>query len=128
MAMSLSILIPVVIASETPHRHDGMATFILLNINSRFTDRENKPTELLAMNIGCAMKPTLKSVLARPQSNNMDGERRDGVLHTPYKTNAFPKIATKARDKLRTQLVMMITCSTVVSVIFSCVTSIYQPR
>ena len=122
------MLIPVIIANELPLRHDPIVLVILKNINFRFTDRENNSTKLFAMKIGCAMKPTLKSVLARPQSNNMDGERRDGVLHTPYKTNAFPKIATKARDKLRTQLVMMITCSTVVSVIFSCVTSIYQPR
>ena len=99
-----------------------------MNINFRLTDRENKPTKLLAMKIGCAMKPTLKSVLARPQSNRMDGERRDGVFHTPYKTNAFPKIATKARGKLTTQLAMMMSCSTAVSIIFSCVISIYQPR
>ena len=55
------------------------------------------------------MKPTLKSVLARPQSNKMDGDRRDGVFHTPYKTNAFPKIATKARAKFTRQLAMMMT-------------------
>ena len=128
MAMSLSILIPVVIASETPHRHDGMATFILLNINFRFTDRENKPTKLLAMKIGCAMKPTLRSEHARPQSNRMNGERRDGVFHTPYKTNTFPKIATKARGKFTTQLAVIMTCSTAVSIIISCVISIYQPR
>ena len=127
MAMSLSMLIPVIMASETPHRQNPVVTNILLNINFRFTDRENNSTKLLAMNIGCAMKPTLKSVLARPQSNRMNGERRDDVFHTPYKTNAFPNIATKARAKLATQLAMMMTCSTVASVIFSCVICIYQP-
>ena len=109
MAMSLSLLIPVVTASETPQRHNAIALYILMNINSRFTDGENNHKKLLAMNIGCAMKPTLKSVLARPQSNRMDGERRDGVFHTPYKTNAFPVIAAKARAKLTTQLAMMMT-------------------
>ena len=118
MAMSLSMLIPVVIASETPHRQNAIVLCIFMNINFRFTDRENNSTKLLPTNIGCAMTPTLKSVLARPQSNRMNGERRDGVFHTPYKTNAFPNIATKARAKLTTQLVMIMTCSTAVSVIF----------
>ena len=129
MAMSLSMLIPVIIASETPHRHNAIILYILMNINFRFTDRENNSTKLLAMKIGCAMTPTLKSVLDRPQSNRMDGERRDGVFHTPYKTNAFANIATKARAKLTTQLaIMMMTFWNGVSVIFSCVISIYQPR
>ena len=61
MAMSLSMLIPVMIASETPHRHDAIVTYILMIIKPGFTDRENKPTKLLAMKKGCAMKPTLKS-------------------------------------------------------------------
>ena len=78
-----------------------------MNINFRFTALENKPTKLLAMKIGCAMKPTLRSEHARPQSNRMNGERRDGVFHIPYKNNAFPVIATKARAKLTTQLAMM---------------------
>ena len=109
MAMSLSMLIPVIMANETPHKHNAIIKNIFLNINFRFTDRENNSRKLLAMNIGCAMTPTLKSVLARPQSNRMNGERRDGVFHTPYKTNAFPNIATKARAKLTTQLAMMMT-------------------
>lgn len=103
------MLIHVIIANELPHRHDPIVPNILMNIKFRFTDRENKATKFLAMNIGCAKKPTLKSVLARPQSNRMDGERRDGVFHTPYKTNAFPNIALKARAKLTTQLAMMMT-------------------
>ena len=124
--MSLSMPILFIIASETTHRYNPIISYILKNINFRFTDRENKPTKLLAITIGCAMKPRLKAVVARLQSNRMNGERRDGVIHTPYKTNVFPSIATKARAKLTTQLAMMITCSTAVSVIFSCV--IYQPR
>ena len=128
MAMSLSMLIPAIIANELPHRQNPVVAFMWMNINFRFTDRENNTTKLLAMKIGCAMKPTLKSVLARPQRNRMNGERRDGVFHTPYKTNAFPKIATKARAKLTTQLAMIMTCSTAVSVIFWCVIWIYQPR
>ena len=128
MAMSLSMLIPVIMASETPHKQNAIITNIFSNINFRFTDRENNSMKRLAMKIGCAMTPTLKSVLARPQSNRMDGERRDGVFHTPYKTNAFPKIATKARAKFATQIAMIMTCATVVSVIFWCVIWIYQPR
>ena len=103
------MLIPVIIANELPHRHDPIAKNMLMNNNFRFTDCENSSTKLFAMNIGCTMKPTLKSVLARPQSNRMNGERRDGVFHTPYKTYAFPVIATKARAKLTTQLAMMMT-------------------
>ena len=101
------MLIPVIIANEIAHRHNPIISYILMNINFRFTDRENKPTKLLAMKIGCAMKPTLRSEHARPQSNRMNGERRDGVFHIPYKNNAFPVIATKARAKLTTQLAMM---------------------
>ncbi|XP_074609229.1 uncharacterized protein LOC141863554 isoform X2 [Acropora palmata] len=48
------------------------------------------------MKTGCAIKPTLRSVDARPQSNRLDGERRDGVFHTPYKNSAFPVTATNA--------------------------------
>ena len=107
--MSLSMLIPVIIANELPHRHDPIVPYISKNINFRFTDRENNSTKPVAAIIGCAMKPTLKSVLARPQSNRMNGERRDDVFHTPYKTNAFAKIATKARDKFTIQLAMMMT-------------------
>ena len=107
--MSLSMLIPVIIANELPHRHEPIVKYMLMDINFRFTDRVDNSTKLLAMNIGCAMTPTLKSVLARPQSNRMNGERRDGVFHTPYKTNAFANIATKARAKLTTQLAMMMT-------------------
>ena len=62
MAMSLSMLIPVIIANEIAHRHNPIIRYISMIINSRFTDRENKPTRPLAMKIGCAMKPTLKSV------------------------------------------------------------------
>ena len=124
MAMSLSMLITVITANELPHRNDPIVQYILENINFRLTDRENNSTKLLAMNIGCAMKPTLKSVVARPQSSRMDGERRNGVFHTPYKTNAFPK----ARAKFTIQLAMMMTRWTAVSVIFWCVISIYQPR
>ena len=100
------MLITAIIANELPHRHDPIVVDILMNYNNfRFTDRENNPTKLVAMNIGCAMKPTLKSVVARPQSSRMDGERRNGVFHTPYKTNAFPK----ARAKFTIQLAMMMT-------------------
>ena len=59
-AMSLSMLIPVIIANEPPHRHDPIVPYIIKNINFRFTDRENNSTKLVAMVIGCAMKPTLK--------------------------------------------------------------------
>ena len=109
------------------HTDTTRSYHISLNINLRLRDRENKSTKLLAMKIGCAMKPTLKSVLVRLQSNSMDGERGDGVFHTPNKTNAFPIKATKARGKLTTQLAVMMTCSTDVSVIFPCVILIYQP-
>ena len=107
--MSLSMLIPVIIANELPQRQEPIVKYMLMDNNFKFKECENSSRKLLAMNIGCAMKPTLKSVLARPQSNRMDGERRDGVFHTPYKTNAFPNIATKARAKLTTQLALMMT-------------------
>ncbi|KAK2571468.1 hypothetical protein P5673_004069 [Acropora cervicornis] len=61
-------------------------------------DREYKPTKTSVMKSGCAIKPTIRSVDARPQSNRLDGERRDGVFHTPYSTNAFPVTATNASE------------------------------
>ena len=86
------MLIPVIIANEIAHRHNPIISYILMNISFRLTDCENKSTKRLAMKIGCAMKPTLKSVLARPQSNRMDGERREGVFHTPNNNGCLLKV------------------------------------
>ena len=65
---------------------------------------------------------------ASPQSSRVDGERRAGAFHTPYNTNAFPLIATKARATFTTQLVMMMKCWAAVSVIFASVNPTYQLR
>ena len=110
IAMSLSMLIPVIMNSDVPARNNPIVASALSKINFRFSDREYKPTMPSVMEIGCAIKPTLRSVDARPQSNRLDGERRDGVFHTPYSTNAFPVIATQASAKFTTQLAMMMTC------------------
>ena len=128
MAMSLSMLIPVIVSSEVPHRDNEIVLCAFSTIRFGFSDRENESIRCPAMKSGWAIKPTQTSVDARPQSNRMDGERRAGVFHTAYKTIAFPVIAAKARGMLTTQLATMMNCSTAVFVIFPCVIPGYQLR
>ena len=42
MAMSLSMLIPVTIGNEVPHRGNPIASYAFSNISFRFSDREYK--------------------------------------------------------------------------------------
>ena len=110
MAMSLSILIPAIINSEVAQRLIPTVIYAWIITCFRLSDCEYKLTKLLTIKNGCATKPTKRSVDASPQSNMVDGERRAGVFHTPYNTNAFPLIATKARGTFATQLAMMMKC------------------
>ena len=128
MAMSLSMLIPAIINNETPHRELTIIWCTFVSANVRFSDREYKPTKPSVMKIGCAIKPTLRSVDARPQSNRMDGERRDGVFHTLYSTNSFSMIATNASGKFTKQLAMVIKYWAAVYVIFPSVNPTYHLR
>ena len=128
MAMSLSMLFPIIMNSEAPHRDNPIVWYVFSNIFLRSSDRENDSIKFPAMKSGWAIKPTQRSEDARPQSNRMDGERRAGVFHTAHKTNAFPVIATKARGMFTTQLAIMMNCSTAIPVIFQCFISTYQLR
>ena len=110
MAMSLSRLIAAIIHSEAAQRVIPAVRYASRITCFRLSGFEYKPMKPLAIKKGCAIKPTQRSVDARPQINRMDGERRAGVFHTPYNTNAFPLIATKARATFATQLAMMIKC------------------
>ena len=122
------MLIPVTMNSEVPHRDNPIVWYAFSNISLRFSNWVYKFMKLPAMTSGCTIRPTHRSVDARPQSNRMDGERRDGVFHTPYNTNAFPVIARKARAKFTTQLAVMMKCWATVSFIFAPGNSNHQLR
>ena len=104
------MLIPAITNSEAAQKVVPTVRYASITTYFRLSDFEYKPMKLLAIKKGCAIKPTQRSVDARPQINRMDGYRRAGVFHTPYNTNAFQLIATKARATFTTQIVMMIKC------------------
>ena len=111
MATSLSTLIPTIINSEAGQKVLATVRYASI-ISFRLSDCEYKPMKLVAIKKGCATEPTKRSADASPQSNRVNGERRAGVFHTPYNTNAFPLIATNARATFATHfnLAMMMKC------------------
>ena len=111
MAMSLSRLIPEIMHRDAPQRENPVALYPILNVSFSFSGRGYKWFRLLAMKRGCTIKPTAKSVDARPHSNRIEGERSDGVFHTAYSTITFPMVAVKASAMFTTQFTNMIALS-----------------
>ena len=62
------------------------------------------------INNGCATAPTARSESARPQSKNMDGERRVGVFHTACNTSVLPIIDVNARTMFTAQFTTTTFC------------------